>query len=67
MVEGDDYNCYIYGAEKEKQIQQIQLAIQEYLSKRVDNVLDAEFMKDFIQERLPEILTQYSFSKKDRL
>ena len=64
VVEGDDYNCYIYGAEKEKQIQQIQVAIQEYLSKRADNVLDAEFMKDFIQERLPEILTQYSFSKK---
>lgn len=64
VVKGDDYNCYIYGAEKEKQIQQIQVAIQEYLSKRVDNVLDAEFMKDFIQEGLPEILTQYSFSKK---
>ena len=64
VAKGDDYNCYIYGAEKEKQIQQIQVAIQEYLSKRVDNVLDAEFMKDFIQEGLPEILTQYSFSKK---
>lgn len=64
VAKGDDYNCYLYGTEEEQQKQQLKVAIQDYLSKRADNVLDAEFMKDFMRERLPEIATQFSFSKK---
>ena len=64
VAEGDDYNCYFYGAEEERKKQQLKVAIQDYLSKTTENVVDAEFMKDFMRERLPEIATQFSFSKK---
>ena len=64
VVEGDDYNCYFYGAEEERKKQQLKVAIQDYLSKTTENVVDAEFMKDFMRERLPEIATQFSFNKK---
>ena len=64
VAEGDDYNCYFYGAEEERKKQQLKVAIQDYLSKTTENVVDAEFMKDFMRERLPEIATQFSFNKK---
>ena len=64
VVEGDDYNCYFYGAEEERKKQQLKVAIQDYLSKTTENVVDADFMKDFMRERLPEIAMQFSFSKK---
>lgn len=64
VVEGDDYNCYFYGAEEERKKQQLKVAIQDYLSKTTENVVDAEFMKDFMRERLPEIATQFSFNKR---
>lgn len=64
VAKGDDYNCYLFGTEEEQQKQQLKVAIQDYLSKKTDNVLEAEFMKDFMRERLPEIATQFSFNKK---
>ncbi len=64
VAEGDDYNCYFYGAEEERKKQQLKVAIQDYLSKTTENVVDADFMKDFMRERLPEIAMQFSFSKK---
>lgn len=64
VAKGEDYNCYVYGDDEKQQKQQLKVAIQDYLSKRVDNVLDAEFMEDFMTEKLPEIASQYSFSKK---
>lgn len=64
VAKGDDYNCYLFGTEEEQQKQQLKVAIQDYLSKKTDIVLEAEFMKDFMRERLPEIATQFSFNKK---
>ncbi len=66
VAKGEDYNCYVYVDDEEQQRQQLKVAIQDYLSKTIDNILDAEFMEDFMTEKLPEIASQYSFNKKVR-